>query len=113
MRTIAFTVTVTNNGPDATSGTTVSSFDFSGDPPEISASLPAGCVDQWLRILCSTGPLQSRASVQFVINGSANFSSAGWHTQPMTFSLPGGDAKPANDSASVLCTITGGFTFKC
>lgn len=111
--TISFIVTVTNNGPGAWPGSTVSSTDFAGDPPEVWASVPAGCADQRLRVLCYTGSLQPGASIQFTINGSASGGGGTWHTQPMTFRVASGDANPANDSASVLCTITGGFIFRC
>src|SRR5205823_1189116 len=101
--TLTYTITVTNNGPDAASA--LSLRDVLPDPANfVSATLSQGTFDQSEGIMiCLLGSLPSGASATLVIVVAP--SAAGTVSDSAEVSASEADPFPANNSASETTTV--------
>ncbi len=111
--TISWTITASNNGPDASSpaafddplpaGTTFASIVQNSGPTFVCASPGAGNNGD---VNCSIGNFASGASAQFTLTANINPSFTGTLSNTATIFGPNADTNPGNDSATAITTVT-------
>lgn len=101
VRPIVFTITVTNNGPDAVQQVVARAALFI--PDDMAPSSNQFCrYNAWAEY-CTTGTLQPGASVQLTFDAAKTLGARGPRTVTVTrYSSTPRDPNPANDSASVV-----------
>ncbi|HEX9316892.1 MAG TPA: DUF11 domain-containing protein, partial [Actinomycetota bacterium] len=103
---IAYTLTATNNGPDAATGVTVSDTLPAGVGFASATSSQGTCTNASGTVTCDVGSLASAASATITINATAP-ATAGSVMNTATISGNETDPNPANNSASASIQVAG------
>ena len=114
--TVTWTVTVTNNGPEALRQAIVGSNVIFGDPPPVSVVLPPECTRGFFDIRCTVGSVPPGARLRLPIKASATGLGGAGDEGPITFRLLGStpvDPNPSNNSATITCLIGGSLFLRC
>ncbi|MEA2347595.1 MAG: hypothetical protein QOG62_1382 [Thermoleophilaceae bacterium] len=100
---VTWTLTVTNKGPDPSSGSTVTDT-LPGNVGTVTSPTP-GCNVGANTVTCAVGPLAPNASTQIVIKGNAPNDPATCFENDASVDGVEGDPQPGNDDAHVrTCT---------
>lgn len=115
-QTIAYTISATNNGPDAAvnvfltdvlpPGTTLSSF-LQNTGPTFSCAAPAPGSPGTIQCTIVTLGGGLSATFSLVLNVNTTFADGGTLTNTATFSSDSGDSNPNNNTSSTSATVTG------
>jgi uncharacterized repeat protein (TIGR01451 family) len=107
--TVPIVFTLVNNGPDASSGSTLTYPIPSG--LSLSGGLPAGCSKDTIRLLCDVASIAVNGTRVITVNGTVTAAATSTVTHQAAVAPVGaiGDGVSANNNATANTTVTTGY----